>query len=862
MMYARRAIIVLATALLFSTPTLAQYQVPAHSVPIGKGVGNTGFGSAAPVANTDVLRDNGPGNDPTFGPLPNPSASTLGGVQAYSAPSNQFLTGISTAGVPQSAQPSFGNLSGSISTSQMNGGASASATTYWRGDGTWKGMSLTSAVDCGADPTGVVDSTSVINSCISTYGGVSLPIGTYLISSPGVNVTSNYQELIGSGTGQTKLVYNSTTGNAVNVAGTNNVVSGFTITRTSGVPTSGAGVSTAGAVNNITLRDVQVENQWNGFDLSNTYYSFGSNLWAFSNYNDGFFANSGTAGLNFILEAPYAGANNGWGFEITTTGSAAGEYSLGQWTNPTAFSNGAGGYKFQGSATAGISNIRIVNLNASSDNGDEIFAQTYGIYNYFSKGLVEQGGTLAAGRGSSIVASHVGNGFNLSHNTNLTIDGLNIVNNSNDGIHTDGTDTQLIVTNNIIAGNSQASVGVNNGVTIGSGSTIASVSGNQIQALGTTQKYGIQSNSSALTLSHNYMAGNTAGCSVLTSTVGVDNTGCAVSVTNSAGLAFNGATTSPLGAISIFPNANRMVFQGGTQGFSWDDAPATHDLMDLSALGVLSVGVSTGGSLALYGATSGSITLKTPLVAGTNTITLPAGTTDFSATGGTSQVVQQSTLGGPFTVGQLAASSLSNGTTGSGAVVLATAPSLTTPVTITGGSAPQLNFNPTSGATVNAQFFQSANNFGIAGAGIGNWELINLTNGNTSMASTTASTSSTTGALTLAGGLGVAGNAFFGGAVGTPVQTTKTANYSQTINDADLIFNCAASCTLTLLAASSYPGMEIWVKTYAAQTVVSASANVIPLTGGAATTSILAATAGKWARLKSNGTNWEIMAAN
>ncbi len=55
---------------------------------------------------------------------------------------------------------------------------------------------------------------------------------------------------------------------------------------------------------------------------------------------------------------------------------------------------------------------------------------------------------------------------------------------------------------------------------------------------------------------------------------------------------------------------------------------------------------------------------------------------NLSTTGGTSQVVQQSTAGGDFTVGQLAATNLSNGTTGSGAVVLANTPTITTPVTV------------------------------------------------------------------------------------------------------------------------------------------------------------------------------------
>jgi hypothetical protein len=49
-----------------------------------------------------------------------------------------------------------------------------------------------------------------------------------------------------------------------------------------------------------------------------------------------------------------------------------------------------------------------------------------------------------------------------------------------------------------------------------------------------------------------------------------------------------------------------------------------------------------------------------------HTLTLPAGTTDFSATGGTSQVVKQSSAGAAFTVGQLSCSDLSGGCTGTG----------------------------------------------------------------------------------------------------------------------------------------------------------------------------------------------------
>ena len=91
--------------------------------------------------------------------------------------------------------------------------------------------------------------------------------------------------------------------------------------------------------------------------------------------------------------------------------------------------------------------------------------------------------------------------------------------------------------------------------------------------------------------------------------------------------------------------------------------------------------------------------------------------------------------------------------------------------------------------------------------------------------------------------------------------TNTAATYTQLKSDHTMIQTTAAS-TYTLLAAATYPGREIRIVTQFAGTVTSASANVVPLAGGAAGTAILAATAGKWADLQSNGTNWVITASN
>lgn len=93
------------------------------------------------------------------------------------------------------------------------------------------------------------------------------------------------------------------------------------------------------------------------------------------------------------------------------------------------------------------------------------------------------------------------------------------------------------------------------------------------------------------------------------------------------------------------------------------------------------------------------------------------------------------------------------------------------------------------------------------------------------------------------------------GAGGAPV--TKTANFSVANGETWLINNkSGSSCTVTLPSASTNTGRVLHFQNYQAQTLVSASSNVVPLAGGSATTAILEAVAGANATLVSDGTNW------
>lgn len=93
--------------------------------------------------------------------------------------------------------------------------------------------------------------------------------------------------------------------------------------------------------------------------------------------------------------------------------------------------------------------------------------------------------------------------------------------------------------------------------------------------------------------------------------------------------------------------------------------------------------------------------------------------------------------------------------------------------------------------------------------------------------------------------------------------TTKTADFTVAATESYLINNkTTTSCVVTLPTASSWSGRSLNFTNYQAQTLVSASSNVVARTGGAAGTAILAATVGAWAQIVSDGSNWLTIAGS
>jgi hypothetical protein len=91
--------------------------------------------------------------------------------------------------------------------------------------------------------------------------------------------------------------------------------------------------------------------------------------------------------------------------------------------------------------------------------------------------------------------------------------------------------------------------------------------------------------------------------------------------------------------------------------------------------------------------------------------------------------------------------------------------------------------------------------------------------------------------------------------------TVNAATYTVAVTDSSLRFT-TTNCTVTLPTAASFTGRILYLNTITANSVTSASSNVIPLGSNTAGTAILAATAGKFAMIQSDGTNWITMMAN
>ena len=158
------------------------------------------------------------------------------------------------------------------------------------------------------------------------------------------------------------------------------------------------------------------------------------------------------------------------------------------------------------------------------------------------------------------------------------------------------------------------------------------------------------------------------------------------------------------------------------------------------------------------------------------------------------------------------------------------------------------------------------------GAGTGNGTVVSVSGVGTVNGISLTGTVTTDGVIILGGALtgvdlstqvsGVLPVANGGTGVAATTVVTQTANFTVADTEGWLINNKTGStCTVTLPDATLWGGRQITFKNLQAQTLVSASSNVVPIGSATPGTAILPATVGAWATLVSDGTNWVIMAS-
>ena len=425
---------------------------------------------------------------------------------------------------------------------------------------------LPSIVACGADPTGVADSTTAINNCLSANTVVYAPPGTYKIAAPGIQFTAIGQSIIGANYEAVTLMYSGASGAVLNFNPDTGLstISGMTIDRT-GVPDStGNGMAMVGdgQASYITLRDLIFQNQYNGLNLFPTTYSVVDNVQSLRNYNYGFYMYGTDAYpiIQWVMQSTIASFNDSIGYNVTAAPNAS--TTLAHWTGTASFANTGGGYSFNGTG-GGLYGMNLTSASGGSEGSTVFLINTLGAGNFINGGFAELAGVSATGRTLSTPPSNTGYGIALGNNTSIQIANFQVDNNSEHGILVGANNSNVTISDTAVAKSGHAASNTYDGIHILSSGGSVTLSGIIAGRATETQRYGVYNAAAATTIITDSRVLNnlTAGCGGTEVMIGSNNfgTGCPVQSVPQGG---TGLSVGTSGGIPYFSSTTTMASSG------------------------------------------------------------------------------------------------------------------------------------------------------------------------------------------------------------------------------------------------------------------------------------------------------------
>ena len=361
-------------------------------------------------------------------------------------------------------------------------------------------MSKNVVTDFGADPTGVSDSTAAIQNAVdNTRGILFFPEGTYLCS--GITISHSFLTLVGEGKGATTII--NTTSNIPTFTLGDGWQYGrivqMTLDRNVAAVAGGDGISSAGVtVNIIHFEELEITNNYCGFNLGCTGYSYLTDCFVHENYYDGISIANGSlnGACQWTIKDTLCQTNNGCGLRIQ---AMTYPMSVGEINNLSTFANAQAGIAIVGAVDAPVSGVRLQGGFVGGDNGNGIYIDSYASFPHKLTGtVVEAAGTAACGRLQSIAANHNSYGILITaNNPSVLLTGVICRANSYSGMYVGGGIVE--VTGSDFSYNGQAGLISNQGgIYVGGGRLVATgsnMTGNKYGLILVTDNHIITSNS-------------------------------------------------------------------------------------------------------------------------------------------------------------------------------------------------------------------------------------------------------------------------------------------------------------------------------------------------------------------------------